>query len=617
MAPLRSLQDEEVQELLGLTATDKDFFESPIAWEDEVLYFLLPDRFSDNLELNYRDLNNQLVTDGVTPLFRKKDKDNAWKDEKTKNRWIDAGSDFVGGNIKGITSKLGYLKRLGVTALWIAPIQKQVLGEPTYHGYCIQNFLEVDSHFGTREDFKQLVEAAHREGIYIMLDIQVNHTGDVFAYEDGAPGYDKGKPQKVKGYWNEKRSSTDFIPFGTIDEKKYPNAFPDAGVWPKELQPAESFSRQGQIVEWEESPEYLDGDFYNLKKVNLGDTLNDEDFKPTPALEAFCDIWKFWIAYADLDAYRLDAGKHLGKGPCRYFVNSIREFAKSLGKTNFLIVSEIAGPDAMDIVRSTGLDGALGVGNIQEGLWNAPQGLISPGYYFDAFSNEKDSNGWHRSEMITMIDDHDQIWRNGLKARFGAQPHAKTLLPAVIGLNLCTSGIPCIYYGTEQIFDGESEAPPLPADAFIRESMFGGAFGAFGSRGRHFFDESTLGYRVFQDISRIRAREPALRRGDQWLRPVSTDGMIFKIPELKVVPALRTIIGWSRILGKTEVLCALNTDPKHSIDAYVLVDCNIHANGEGMKRIYPVGGRTVRPKWKNGVMAVHLKLGPGAFVVYR
>jgi hypothetical protein len=231
-----------------------------------------------------------------------------------------------------------------------------------------------------------------------------------------------------------------------------------------------------------------------------------------------------------------------------------------------------------------------------------------------------------------MIDDHDQIWRNGLKARFGSQPNARTLLPAVIGMNLCTSGIPCIYYGTEQLFDGESEAPPLPADAFIRESMFGGGFGAFGSRGRHFFDESALGYRLFQDISRLRAREPALRRGAQYLRPISLDGILFKVPELEapayynvfpdtsgrqVAPPLRTIIGWSRILGRTEVLCALNTDPENTTEAWVLVDADIHANGEGMKRVYPVGGRTVRPRWKNGMMAVHLKLAPGAFVVYR
>jgi glycosidase len=82
-----------------------------------------------------------------------------------------------------LTSKIGYLKRLGVTAIWISPIFKQVKFQDTYHGYGIQNFLEVDPHFGSRDDLKTLIKIAHQQGIYVVLDIILNHTGNIFSYD--------------------------------------------------------------------------------------------------------------------------------------------------------------------------------------------------------------------------------------------------------------------------------------------------------------------------------------------------------------------------------------------------------------------------------------------------
>ena len=116
--------------------------------------------------------------------------------------------------MKGLKSKLGYLKRLGVTALWVSPIFRQVTFEPTsYHGYGIQNFLDVDPHFGTREDFRDFVDLAHEHGIYVILDIIAHHTGNVFNYAaDRYPVRDPntgettndprwdGKPYAVQGF---------------------------------------------------------------------------------------------------------------------------------------------------------------------------------------------------------------------------------------------------------------------------------------------------------------------------------------------------------------------------------------------------------------------------------
>ena len=140
--------EKSLQELDLKALSQRGYTPSPTAWEDQVLYFLMLDRFSDGQEQGYFDNDNQPVTGGVTLLFQPGDFGNAIQTEEDAARWRDAGGRWVGGNLKGLASKIGYLKRLGITALWISPIFRQVLYQDTYHGYGIQNYLDVDPHFG-------------------------------------------------------------------------------------------------------------------------------------------------------------------------------------------------------------------------------------------------------------------------------------------------------------------------------------------------------------------------------------------------------------------------------------------------------------------------------------
>lgn len=162
--------------------TGRTFFPSPAAWEDEVLYFLMLDRFSDGRENGYRDNAGTIVAAGTTPAFQPSDRGNATTTSHDRRRWFDAGGRFVGGTLAGLESKIGYLERLGVTAIWISPVFRQVPARESYHGYGIQNFLDVDPHFGTRDDLVSLVRTAHQHGIRVVLDVILNHAGDVFAY---------------------------------------------------------------------------------------------------------------------------------------------------------------------------------------------------------------------------------------------------------------------------------------------------------------------------------------------------------------------------------------------------------------------------------------------------
>lgn len=607
-------------DLRALTA-GRRYFASPVAWEDEVLYFLMLDRFSDGRETDYPDNDGRIVRSGTTPRFQPGDAGNA-----PRQAWIDAGQGFCGGTLRGLTSKIGYLERLGVTAIWVSPIFKQLASRHTYHGYGIQDFLDVDPRFGSREDLKRLVETAHAHGIRVILDIILNHTGDVFAYDADRyptphgvmdPRWD-GRMYRVAGFRD--ASGAPSLPFGPIDLAAHPDAHPHGAVWPRELQSAETFTRKGRIENWDFDPEFLEGDFSDLKNVQLGAGEVD-DYRPSDALKALAAVYKFWIAFADIDGYRVDTVKHMDLGASRYFGSVIHEFAQRLGKENFYLIAEITGgrSRAFATLEITGLDAALGVDDIPDKLEYLVKGFRNPEEYFNLFRNSllvhKESHVWFRDKVVTMVDDHDQVRKGSDKARFCADPGAGRQVLSVLALNATTLGIPCIYYGTEQGFDGAGRS-----DQFLRETMFGGEYGAFQSCGRHFFREDAPIYVALSKVLALRRRPDmlALRRGRQYLREISGNGIDFGVPRL-VGGEIRSVVPWSRIFDDTEVVAAINTDPNASRTAWVTIDDGLHAEGDELRCVHSTDdaevGRVVAVEARNG-KAVRLTVPAAGYVVY-
>ena len=149
------------------------YFPSPHDWRDEIIYFLLPDRFSDGREATRPMVDASSAAASRDAGFR-------------FDRWAESGRErFQGGTIKGIQSKLEYLSALGVTTVWVGPVLKQRAHLDTFHGYAIQDFLDVDPRFGTRKDLVALVTAAHARGLRVILDVVFNHSGCNWLYADG------------------------------------------------------------------------------------------------------------------------------------------------------------------------------------------------------------------------------------------------------------------------------------------------------------------------------------------------------------------------------------------------------------------------------------------------
>ncbi|HET6804511.1 MAG TPA: alpha-amylase family glycosyl hydrolase [Frateuria sp.] len=87
--------------------------------------------------------------------------------------WYDTDGDGTG-DLNGVTARLDYLKSLGVDGIWLMPINPS----PSYHGYDVTDYRAINPRYGTLADFRRLLDAAHRRGIRVIMDLVVNHTSD-------------------------------------------------------------------------------------------------------------------------------------------------------------------------------------------------------------------------------------------------------------------------------------------------------------------------------------------------------------------------------------------------------------------------------------------------------
>ncbi|MGF1546470.1 MAG: alpha-amylase family glycosyl hydrolase [Thiotrichales bacterium] len=557
---------------------------SPADWRDEVLYFLLVDRFSDGAEAS-RPLLDRAALPAARPAI-----DGApWR----WDRWAASGADrWQGGTLEGVRSKLDYLQALGVTTIWLSPVFRQRAHLDTFHGYGIQDFLDVDPHFGDRRALVELVEAAHTRGLRIILDIIFNHSGANWVYPGGVfePPY---LPPPLR------------YPFGAwLDADGHEQAAiedPNDGVWPTELQDVERYTRAGSGSLGagdlgDAEAEHKRSDFLSLRDFRLGDgdLLND-----------LARCYKYWIALTDCDGFRIDTLKHVSFEEARNFCGTIKEFTNNLGKNDFFLVGEIAGGDFAQArylnVLERNLNAALDIGEMRLALNGLAKGLQHPDAYFGGFASGAAAMGSHRNlgeRHVSILDDHDHVF--GAKIRFASEAASSHQVFAGVALQLFTLGVPCLYYGTEQALAGPelAERHWLPdwkgSDRYLREAMFGPAhprragrdglaaspldpalpgFGPFGTAGRHCFDSNHPAYRRIAAANAVRQTYPALRYGRQYPRPTRFLDRIFALH------GPGELIAWSRILDDEELLCVLNPHGVEARGADILIDPNLNPAG--------------------------------------
>ena len=334
-------------------------------WRDEVIYQILVDRFENGDEGNdYRlDLN--------------------------------APARYHGGDWQGIIDRLGYLEELGVTALWISPVVKNVETDADvdgYHGYWAQDFEATNPHFGDIVALRRLVDAAHARDMKVIIDIVANHVGQVFYYDINMNGsadvliqgngidspvvhineYDPDfDPRGIQSFTSLGEAGPAPIIFANDPATNHMP--PNPAVFADPL----NYNRKGRTLNFDDEDQLLHGDFPG--------GLKDVDTRRCEVKKAFVDVYARWIELSDADGFRIDTIKHVEYEFWRYFAPHIRRRLAKNGKDKFFMFGEafdgrddLVGsftktfpPDAVEQACET--DGAPITGEQVDGVFYFPQ----------------------------------------------------------------------------------------------------------------------------------------------------------------------------------------------------------------------------------------------------
>ncbi|MDB6122274.1 MAG: Alpha-amylase [Pedosphaera sp.] len=457
-------------------------------WQAQSIYQIVTDRFFDG------DASNN----------------NA---EGNYNPGSSSGSTVHGGDFKGIEQKLDYIKALGATAIWISPIVRNASGQ--FHGYAGSDFYQVAPHWGTLADLQHMIQAAHARGILVINDIVVNHGGDlIYSTDSGYSAY-KAPPD---GYNVRYRNGA----------KQFAAPFNTNAINPSLTN---LFHNYGGI------PNYN-----NPEPVELGELSGLDDFRTeSPYVRSnMAAIYNYWIGTAGFDGFRIDTVKHVEMGFWQEWAPVVHEYATTNGKPNFFMFGECY--DGSDS-KCGSYTGTQGGGPFKlDSVLDYPLYFKINSVFASASGNTKQLEDRYNAiaanydpaaqmGLVTFLDNHDQ-------PRFLSVGGATAARLEVALTFLYTGrGIPCLYYGTEQAFNGTTD----PND---REDMFAGQF----EQGPSLGDNFNMTHPQFQVVAK-------LNNFRRLYAPLQTGSHINKW----YTPSGPGLFAYARRLGTQEVFVVFNT----------------------------------------------------------
>ncbi len=530
--------------------------------QDEIVYFVLPDRFENGDTSNDRGgLSGDRLKTGYDPTSK---------------------AFYHGGDLKGLMQQLDYLQSLGATAIWLAPIfkNKPVQGPPGdesagYHGYWITDFTQVDPHLGTNADFKALVDAAHARGIKVYMDIVVNHSADVIQYRD-CPG--DCAYRSIADYPFSRRGGTNGAPI-------------NPGFQGDHVQTPENFARltdmnfayQPFVPKGEEhvkKPEWLNdvryyhnrgNSFWKGESVVYGDFVGLDDIatENPRVVRGFIDIFGKWIDDFGVDGFRIDTAKHVNSEFWQAFVPAMQARAKARGIPNFHMFGEVMvdGTDTATLARYNRTDR---YDTLDFAFTWAVVESLSPDKGPEALGRLFDNDVLYRDgpasaqHMPTFLGNHDIArFSTILRQRDPKISNDELLARVKLGhaMLLTLRGVPTIYAGDEQGFVGDGR------DQDAREDLFASQVASYndnvllGTKATTAdanFDRDHPIYREIAALAMLRSATPALRGGRTLVRAAGDKPGLFAVS--RFVP-----------VTNGEVLIAFNTSTS-AIEANVTVE---------------------------------------------
>ena len=493
--------------------------------DDEVFYFMLPDRFENGDPSNDTGgLTGDRYVTGFDPTDR---------------------GFYHGGDIAGVRSQLEYLDNMGVTSIWMTPVfkNKPVQGSGAdvsagYHGYWILDYTQFDPHFGANAELEALIAEAHARGIKIFFDIIVNHTADVIQYAEGVYDYRSKAEFPFR--------DADGLPFDDLDYAGT-GSFPalDADVSFPYTPVVPGAEANAKTPAWLNNPIYyhnrgnssfsgensLYGDFYGL----------DDLFTSHPdVVDGMINIHNYWISNFAIDGFRVDTVKHVNQEFWSEFTPAIMQHAQSVGRSEFFVFGEVfsSNPQLLSFYTTNSAINMPAVLDFR--FQEAVRSYLSGGgaasamqtmFAEDDWFIDPDSNVY---SLPTFVGNHD-------RGRFGYFLNAdnggtlsdgEMLSRAKLAnaLMYFARGVPVTYYGDEQGFTGDGD------DKGARQSLFPSQVASYNDDNLIGTDSTTADdnfdpthplYQAFSQYAAVMAANPALQSGAQLHRYAANSAGIY------------------------------------------------------------------------------------------
>jgi alpha-amylase len=586
---------------------------------DQNFYFVMADRFANGSTAN---------DNGGLPPGKSEGQSGF---DPTGKGW------YHGGDLKGLQSRLSYIKSLGTTAIWLTPSFKNKAvqdnnGFPSagYHGYWITDFTQIDPHLGTNDDLRALVRDAHSLGMKVYFDIISNHTADVIRYQEGAaPAYiskDQSPFRTASGTPFDDRDYAGTSTFPALLPTGQPSCPPGGPLLsfpyhpcvptaeqnvkvPAWLNDVSLYHNRGNTTFAGENSQY--GDFFGL----------DDLFTENPrVVDGMLDIYKTWIRDFRIDGFRMDTMKHVDDAFWQKFAPAIESYARSQGIRDFYMFGEVAEDFSHEIVSHYPthddvqgvLDFLFQMSAVDFAGKSAPTDALRDFFVKDDWYTDGDSNVYN---LPTFLGNHDRgrigmFLRNTNPGASEAELLRRDRLAHA--LMYFSRGNPVVYYGDEQGFTGAGGDQDARQDMFPSQSPqynnltdnIPGDDGAgnndnIGSDQTPMDDNFDTAHPLYRRLARLAAvtrRNPALRDGAQQHRFSSSGPGIYAFSR----------IDRSR---RHEYVVALNNAEQSasaSIPTYV--------GDSKWEKVYGRGPDRLRT---GGDRRLDVTLGPLSTVVYR
>jgi len=560
--------------------------------EQEIIYFLLPDRFAKSSADPVHG-GDRLVT-GNDP---------------TDARF------YHGGSLRGLTQRLAYIQGLGATALWLAPVfvNKPVQGPPGhesagYHGYWITDFLHVDPHFGSDDDLHALVSAAHARGMKVYLDIVINHTADVIRYRECPVAPCPYRSEADYPYT--RRGGVDGAPIndgflgleaGYQTEANFAHLTrPDYAYTPY-LPPGEEHRK---VPDWLNDPIYYhnrgDSTFAGESKL-LGDFfgLDDVMTEHPRVRRGMIEIYGYWIEQYHIDGFRIDTEQHVEPEFWRAWVPAMLARAAAAGIKHFHLFGEVAtgATDTALLARHVREDGIPAVLDFAfaaavHDTVAGDAGTAKLARVFDDDALYVDGAATAR-QLPTFISNHD-AGRFGYFVRHSRPEVAveeqlrRVLLANAMLLTL--RGVPALYYGDEQGFVGDD------GDSSSRQDMFATRVGKYAHEARlgsattgsvDHYDTTHPLYLAISELAHLRLTHPALLDGRQQTRAAADKPGLFAVSRFDPGDGHEIVLAFNTSLQPIDAL--VRVDARSSRFRPLHGECAAASSAPGSYRVQVAG----------------------------